>query len=92
MSVGCLVIGYNNKGTKEQFDNGLAICGSEIGLRYEVFEELVVHMANVARKGVMNYENMIINAQDVVFQLYTKENCYSAMVNVYKKLFNENNQ
>ena len=35
MSNGCIVIGRNTAGTKEQFDNGASHYGSEIGYRFE---------------------------------------------------------
>jgi glycosyltransferase involved in cell wall biosynthesis len=90
MANGCLVIGKNAMGTKEQFDNGLAFTGHEIGLRYDTLDELECNMMNVIKNGTDSYKDMIHNAQDTVFHYYTIERCYNSLVNFFQKIEHEN--
>lgn len=83
---GCLVIGRNTGGTKEQFDNGLKTTGYEIGLRFETEKDLEDAMATVCEKGVKRYADMIKRAQDTVVSLYTIENNVNQVVSMYNKL------
>ena len=69
---GCLVIGRNTGGTKEQFDNGLEIEGNEIGLRYETTEELAKLLEEVETKSTY-YNQYVERAFHVVNTLYTSE-------------------
>ncbi|MGM9746973.1 MAG: glycosyltransferase family 4 protein [Paludibacteraceae bacterium] len=78
MFSGCLVVGNDVAGTKEQFDNGVELTGEEIALRYTQQEQLVQHMLDITdalEKGrfTEQYEPMILRAQQVVQQLYTSE-------------------
>lgn len=78
MFSGCLVIGNDVAGTKEQFDNGKQQTGEEIGLRYTSQEQLVQHLLNITESVRNNtfthiYEPMILRGQLVVKQLYTTE-------------------
>lgn len=75
---GCIVIGNDVAGTKEQFDNGKQITGEEIALRYSTQEQLVQHLLDIndsVRNGTFaaKYEPTILRAQEVVKQLYTSE-------------------
>ncbi len=83
---GCLVIGYNKAGTKEQFDNGLELMGKEIGLRYNTQEMLVQYMCEIADIGVIHYYPMIECSQQVVSQLYTQEKNSEQIYNFYKSI------
>lgn len=78
----CLVVGRNNAGTKEQFDNGLELFGEEIGLRYNTLEQLIEHlkfaknadhskMINLAYKAVKILYSDDINSNNV-YDLYNK--------------------
>lgn len=86
MSVGCLVIGRNTGGTKEQFDNGLELTGQEIGLRFETVEELKHHMADIINKGIESYNKMIQAAFTTVNTLYTIEEYRERVLDFYKKI------
>lgn len=70
---GCLVIGRNIGGTREQFDNGVELTGKEIGIRFDKDEELPAIMHDIVQNGINYYEPMILRAQRVVKQLYTSE-------------------
>lgn len=73
MQQGCLVIGRNSSGTKEQLDNALEMTGQEIALRYETIEELAKLLSDVASNSLSCYDHIIQKAFEVVNQLYTKE-------------------
>ena len=60
---GCLVIGKNTAGTKEQFDNGLEYCGREIGLRYSTKQDLINMMTALCKNGIEYYTHTIQDAQ-----------------------------
>lgn len=85
---GCLVIGRNTAGTKEQFDNGLEICGKEIGLRFETEEELANLMLQVSTNGISNYFDIITNSQSVVKQLYSIEQCAESVYKYFNEISN----
>jgi glycosyltransferase involved in cell wall biosynthesis len=70
---GCLVIGKNVAGTKEQFDNGVATSGSEIALRYTTTSGLVQRMKWVAECDALQHEKLLEKAMKTVTRLYTIE-------------------
>lgn len=78
MFSGCLVVGHDIAGTQEQFDNGHQLTGKEIGLRYNVKEQLVQHLLDITaatHNGAFTemYEPIILRGQQVVTRLYTTE-------------------
>ena len=82
-SQGTLVIGKNESGLKEQFDNGVECSGQEIGLRYSNEEELVARLVEVSTTKIENYQSMVEAAQKVVSQLYTKEQYVQHILSIY---------
>lgn len=87
---GCLVIGRNIGGTKEQFDNGLELTGEEIGIRFEKDEELPAIMHAVVQNGIAYYEPMILRSQKVVRQLYTSERNAEQIYQFYQDIILRN--
>lgn len=81
---GCLVIGRNTTGTKEQFDNGLSLTGDEIGIRFERDEDLCekMHLASSLTKE--KYNEYTERARSVVEQLYTPQKCADDIYNFFK--------
>ena len=73
MFCGCLVIGNDVAGTKEQFDNGKALTGKDIALRYNTQEQLVQHLIDVSNNPTEYYEPLVLRAQHTVSQLYSIE-------------------
>lgn len=69
----CLVIGRNTAGTKEQLDNGVSICGKEIGIRFETIEDLTMAMTDASKMSISDIENYTLSAKNVVEVLYTNE-------------------
>ena len=88
MFAGCLVIGRDTAGTKEQLDNGLTQIGREIGLRFSNVHELSQHMFDITYKGIETYFPMIKDSQNVVRHLYTTESYAEGVKNFYKQIIN----
>ena len=83
----CLCIGRNVAGTKEQFDNGAALSGSEIGLRFDTEDELSAILYDVSTHPESYYE-MRKNALTVVNQLYSIESNASNVQSLYETIIN----
>ena len=86
---GCLVIGRNTSGTKEQMDNGRTITGEEIALRFESEKELVSRLKEVDGRDLSEYEDMIMNGQRVVRQLYSRESHAAKVLSLYRRLLSQ---
>ncbi len=84
---GCLVIGKNTGGTKEQFDNGLEMTGAEIAIRYENTGDLTEAMIQLKNNGVEFYFQMINRAQKTVVSLYSIENNAEQISLVYNQIY-----
>lgn len=85
---GCLAIGYNVGGTKEQMDNGLELQGKEIALRYDNITELVEHLKNVASTAPEEYNPYILRAFDTVNLLYSMEHHADQVYLFYQDILN----
>ena len=83
---GCLVIGRNTSGTKEQMDNALEMTGQEIALRYDTTEELTKLLQEVASCPISDYAGYTRKAFEVVNQLYTKEKHVQEVWNFYQDI------
>jgi L-malate glycosyltransferase len=86
---GCLVIGNNTAGTREQFDNGLKRHGCEIGIRYNSFEDLVMTMKVIAHKGVERFFPMMHKAQETVIAFYSIEKNAQEVLKLYKEILEQ---
>lgn len=71
---GCLVIGRNTGGTQEQFDNGLALTGREIGLRFSTTQELASALHRVNASSDTERRIIMQDARTTVRTLYSIEN------------------
>jgi len=91
MFQGCLVIGRNTSGTKEQFDNGMELEGDEIGLRYDTTDELAILLAEVASRPAGYYIPYINRAFVVVNNLYTQESNVCQIYDFYQYILHEEN-
>ena len=78
MFYGCLVLGRNTGGTKEQFDLGLNKTGQEIALRFESIAQLTSQMANIENMSLKEKEQYIIPAQ-----IFAKQN-FSIEQNIFQ--------
>lgn len=86
MSNGCIVIGKNTGGTKEQFDNGLKITGREIGLRYSTVEGLSEILQNFSDLDDTEKDLMRQCAFKTVQSLYSNESNGESIVAYYNEL------
>ena len=82
----CLVIGKDTGGTKEQFDNGVAITGLEIGLRYKNCTELANLLSIVEQTPSKEYDVYRERARQTVSELYTTEKCAEKVYNLYESI------
>ena len=85
MANGCLVIGRDTAGTKEQFDNGNEFAGKEIGLRFNDNEELVVQMKKAINMSQSELADLIDSAQ-IISRRYTIENNTKKIIAYYKQI------
>ena len=86
MMQGCLAIGHNTSGTKEQFDNGLELTGEEIGLRYNTCEELASLLLETGTCPPEKYQPYRERAFQVVNKLYTQENNVQKIKQFYQDI------
>ena len=84
MSYGCIVIGHNTGGTKEQFDNGIALTNREIGFRYNDREKLVSSLLEVHNLQDDDYLSMQHLAFGVVRKLYSVDNYVKSVLDFYR--------
>lgn len=73
---GCIVVGYNDTGTKEQFENGMQQTGAPIGYPYNSHEELrdcLVMLGGESSSVLSEREVVRERAFNVVNELYTTE-------------------
>jgi glycosyltransferase involved in cell wall biosynthesis len=89
---GCLVVGKNTAGTKEQFDNGLAMHGEEIGIRYHTEEQLTSAMKSVCETGISPYLHTLKIAQQTVVKLYSSNKNATEISNFYKEILAKHEQ
>lgn len=83
---GCLCIGNNTAGTKEQIENGLELTGKDIALTYTTEEELADCLQKVHHSDESQWENMKKRAFRTVNTLYTNEESASAIFKIYKNI------
>lgn len=86
MFSGCLVIGYNTAGTKEQFDMGKNLTGDEIAYRYDTNEQLVQHLLDITNAPLDKLENIILRGQKTATELYSTEQHAKYVYEFYKTL------
>ncbi len=86
MLAGCLTIGRNTTGTKEQYDNGLSRCGQEIGLRYETTSQLANLMQQVIEAPADAFDSMKECARATVLQLYSTQTYVDSVYDFYQEI------
>lgn len=82
---GCLVIGRDTAGTKEQFDNGLSSTGQEIGLRFSTISELITCMQRSISEDL---SHTIALARSVVIENYSSKKSAEKVFDYYKRIIN----
>lgn len=89
MSEGCLCAGYDNAGTKEQFDNGEAMHGEPIGYRFKSREELSDFLLHLASMPDSKFEDMRQRAFNTVKELYSTKRNADEVFAFYKEIVKE---
>lgn len=88
MANGCLVIGRNTDGLKEQFDNGSRLFENEIGMRFESTKELSSILRHIAKSQVSTFIPILKRAQSAIDQLYSKEKYIDSTEQFYRNVLN----
>lgn len=86
---GCLVIGRDTGGTKEQLNNGYNLFQEEIGLRFTNCDELAACMLTVSGKNIQKYFKTMQFAQKTVLKFYSIEENIKIITSLYKNLLNK---
>lgn len=81
----CPVVGYNNAGTKEQFDNGLLLTNNEIGYRYNSEEELI-NILSLLTDSDFNTDDIVNRAYNTAIKLYSIESNVENIYNFYREI------
>lgn len=85
----CITIGRDAGGTKEQYDNGLSLCGREIGLRYQTASELAARMQEVAAAPSGSFLQMKEDALAAVQRLYGTQLCVDKVYAFYQQILSK---
>lgn len=83
---GTIVIGKDTGGTKEQMDNGKTLVNEEIAFRYINLHDLIELLFKVQNLTSDLYINITKKAQNVVCELYDKENQSKKINEFYLKI------
>lgn len=86
---GCLVIGRDKAGIKEQFDNGLEFTSKEIGLRFDSVEELTSILVSVIREDIGSSETFLTMTkmgQKTAQSLYSIQRYVDSVIGFYDKI------
>lgn len=88
---GCLAIGRNTGGTKEQMDNGKCLTGKEIALSFTTVEQLAEQLLAVSKTPAKDLDPIRERAFQTVNTLYTTEALVENVYQFYKDIINESN-
>lgn len=86
MFCGCLAIGRNTGGTREQMDNGVTLTGEEIALRYDTQEQLKQYLLMVSNNNDSYFEPYRQRAFETVNQLYSTESNVRQVYDFYQNI------
>lgn len=86
---GCLVIGRNTAGTKEQFDNGKNLTDKIIGLTFNNNTELLAELSGIATNGIELYNQVIECSQKSVLEFYTTEQHAENITKIYCSILSD---
>ncbi len=87
---GCLCIGYNTAGTKEQIDNGFKFTSGDIALHYNTLEELTEKLLEVHDNCETRWEAMKIRAFNTVNKFYTHTSSAESVYKIYQNVIQAN--
>lgn len=89
MLSGCLVIGRDTGGTREQFERGEELCGSDIGLKFS--DDTSMSEAMLAASGMSEdeYDKITCNAREVAKRLYSTEKNGRLTLDFYRRILRD---
>lgn len=91
MMCGCITIGRDTAGTKEQLDNGLQLTGQEIGYRFHDVDELTQRLEEVVKATPQTLEAMRQRALQTVEHYYTQQRYTDSIIHLYEQIDRERN-
>jgi len=86
ISQGCITIGRNTAGTKEQFDNGLKYTKNEIGFRFSSDDELAEVLNMISDMDANQITEFLHRAQSTVKEFYTIQASAYRILTFYKEI------
>lgn len=86
MSVGCLVIGRDTTGSREQMDNGVRLTGEEIALRFGTEAQLADRLQEVTCRPATDFLPMRRRAFHTVNACYIPQVSVAAVFNLYQEI------
>ena len=85
---GCVVIGRDAAGTKEQFDNGLRSQGREVGLRFSDRQSLLERM-KFAASSSKELDSLRETARKYVVESYSSARCAAQVEAFYREILSK---
>jgi len=86
---GTMVVGRDTAGTKEQFDNGNKLIGSEIGFRFITENELDSQLLRAISLQEKDYVSITEKAFKVVSNMYSIEKHVNNVIEYYHEILEE---
>lgn len=83
---GCLVIGRNTSGTREQMENGRTTEGKDIALSYDTTEQLAERLTEVECNPPAHFTEYTTAAHHAVYSLYTIEQHVEQVAKLYETI------
>ena len=87
---GCIVVGYNNAGSKEQFENGQQLTGSPIGFPYQNLKELSRLLISLSAADDTELMPIRQRAFHTVNKLYSVEANSQSIYDFYQEILKAN--
>lgn len=91
MLCGCITIGRDTAGTKEQYDNGLQFTGKEIGFRFHNTDELILCLKEVCNTNNAELQDMRERATRTINEYYTQKRYTDTIIHLYENIKRESN-
>lgn len=91
MLCGCITIGRDTAGTKEQYDNGLLFTGKEIGFRFHNTDELTQCLRRVCTTNNAKLQDMRERATRTINEYYTQQRYTDTIIHLYENIKRESN-
>ena len=84
----CLIIGKYTGGTKEQINNGVAVCGIKSGIEYNTLEEMRTILGDVAERP-NDYTEIVDSAYKTALKLYSIESFVNSIYHYYLSIYEQ---